>query len=1225
MDLEPQRLIIKISIMLNQLKPYNPMKKGLRLDFKGTIKMFAVLLLITAAFPLHAAKYYWVGGSGNWTDLNHWASTSGGTKQYLTLPGEFDDVIFDANSGFTSTSKVVTMDSTAHCKDMNWAAATNTPVFNDLNAGYYLYVSGNITLSAGMTFDINTVEIKDLDVYYYYQDERYRTINTNGVVFNANLILTGDDHLQFLGNLNLGGNDLFQNAGLSIDARNITITARNIFVNGSADVDFRNATIVCTEGMVVNSTPTWYMDGSSVTVSAGIDVSNFFTFNNLTVSGSPANAAQNVSVDLPNATINNFSINMASTWTGNMTVNTNNNADVNNFSVKVANASNNVYFNNDWIVNHSATLDAIDGNLYFDNGSLDVSNGDSTVIAAGTNLFISPSQNVQSSWFILNGTATDTVRIQSTQAGNSANFYAVSGYHCFDFVSFTDIDATNGNNLNAPVASDKGGNFGITFAATCGDTVEVFVTNDPSSLSICEGTQFTITYSYNGKTLTPSNIFLLERSNDEGEWVGDIIATEQDSAIPLVTYNGTFTLNMPSLSFNDSKNYRFRVRSTELAGSGISVPNPSNVSLGSTPFMFANSGSQNVQPGQVVYEDWQIDGLAPFTFTLSDGTSITTLTTSENRLMNYTTSVSDKSYSILNVYNTCGIGSSGGGFNVDMDGGYQYENPSVTMFGDTTICREYFGGSDYVQVWATIFNVSDPTDYVLYYENSENPGSIESINMSDISDWEDEYSNESLVAFKPLYIQNDNTGANFSNVDGLIHATINARPRASLSLAPNQLSSICQGSSTMLQVDFEKGNAPWALTYDAGGSPITVTGITANPYFFTVSPYSDLTYDMTTQFANVASGTCSSELFANNGSEFISVETPATVSLLSGDSAISYCTTGNAADTFKMLINVSGGSAPYSISIFDGTNNFAVSGLVAGDTLIPLFPNATTTYTITGIASGGVCPTGLINAVPVKATVTSVPALSAVLSGTASICALTPTTLTLAITGAVPATLIVNHGGQMDTINNIITSPFHFFVAPTTTTTYNVVSIKNKCGLGTFTGSAVVTVNNTPVSASFNVIPQGNNTFRFVNTSVGATSYTWNFGDGTVFTTTTADTMHTYANGGIYQVNLTASNTCNFQNSTQTVSSATAVDNTLEIADIRVYPNPSNGLFNLEVAGVDQSVNVSIENIQGQVVYQGVINGNGSTELNIQNQAAGIYMLHLSTEQGRVVRKLIVQ
>lgn len=1211
--------------MLNQLKPQYPMKKGLRPDFKGTMKFFAVLLLITAALPLQAAKYYWVGGSGNWTDLSHWVSTSGGTKQYLTLPGKYDDVIFDANSGFTTTSKVVTLDSTGHCKNMDWSAATNTPVFSDVNVGYYLYLTGNMNLVSGMTFDINTVQIEDLDVWPSYIAERFRTVNTNGVTFNANLILTGDDHLRFLGNLNLAGNDLFMDADYSVDVRNITITCRNMFVTGSADVDFRNTNLVCTEAMTVSNAGSWIQDGSSVTVSAGISVPFFTELNNLTISGSPADPAQNVNVYLPGARLNSFTINMASTWTGNMNVNTDlNGADVRHFSASIANASNNLYFTGDWTVHSTANISASAGKIYFDNGSFDATSSDSTTIGAGTNLFISPGEDVASSWFILNGTATDTVRIHSTQDGFDASFYAVSGYHCFDFVSFKDIDATNGNNLNAPVASDKGGNSGITFAATCGDTVEVFVTNDPSSLSICSGTQFTITYSYYGAHLSPSNFFLLERSDDEGNWVGEIIDSKNDGVLGNTLYNGTFTLNMPNLNFNASKNYRFRVRSTELPGSGYASSNPSNVALGYAPFASFTVGNQNVVPGQVVFEGWDFDGLPPFTFSYTDGTSIINATTNQLSVREYTTSLSDKSYSILNVYNTCGIGNSGGGFDVTMDNGYQNEAPVAVLFGDTTICREYNGGNDYVNVWASISNVDDPSDYDVYYEESEN-GNYNNINMSNLADFNNVFPNESLVAFKPLFIMNENTGAIFDNVSGLIHDVINARPRASLSMAPNQQTTICQGSSTMLQIDFEKGNAPWNLTYDAGGSPITINGITANPYYLTVSPYSDITYDMSTLFASVTSGTCSSELFANNGNESITVETPATVSLLSGDSSISYCTSNNAADTFQMIVNIAGGSAPYSISIFDGTSSFAVSGLGAGDVTIPLFPSATTTYTVSGISSGGICPSGLINAAPVVATVSSFTSLSATLSGTQAICAMTPATLTLAVNGSFPATLVVNHGTTLDTISGIMTSPYHFYVAPTTNTTYSIVSIKNKCGAGTGTGTATVTVNNLPVNAAFNVIPQGNHTFQFINTSVGATSYTWNFGDGTVYTTTTADTFHTYANAGIYQVTLTASNQCNIQNATQTVSNAVAVDNALEAAEIRVYPNPSNGLFNLEVAGVDQSVNVSIENIQGQVVYQGVIAGNGRMELDIQNQAAGIYMLHLSTEQGRVVRKLIVQ
>jgi hypothetical protein len=1198
------------------------MKKGLRLDFKGAIKAFAVLLLITAAFPLHAAKYYWVGGSGNWTDLSHWASTSGGTKQYLTLPGVYDDVIFDANSGFTATSKTVTMDAAGHCKSMDWTGVTNNPIFTDAAPGFYLYVTGDITLSAGMTFDINTLQIDDLSAVPFDQTGRYRTITTNTVVVNANVILTGDDHLEFADDFNIGNNDLFQNSDFSIDARAITLTARNIFVNGDADVDFSDADIICSEALFINSSPTWLVDGSSITVSSGISVPNFFELYDVFVAGAPANPAQNVSVFLPDASMNHFEVDMASNWTGNMTIETNNNASTNSFVIAIDNASNNIYFSNDWFVSRTATLDANLGTLHFDNGSLDVSAGDSTVIEAGTHILIDPSNYISSSKYVLNGTATDSVYIESNTVGVAAEFYATSGYHCMDFVSFEDIDATTGNNLNAPIGSDNGGNFGITFAATCGDTVEQFFTSNPTSLSICEGSQFTINFSYNGPTLTSSNMFMLERSDNNGDWVGNYIDSEVVGVQPLTTYNGSFTLNMPMLWFNSSSNYRFRVVSSELPIS--SVPNSAPVSIGETPAVFPISGNQTVLPGELVIEEWQFDGLPPFTFTLTDGTTIVTTTTADYHIREYTTHTSDKAYEILNIYNTCGIGNVFGGFDVEMDNGYQDEAPAAELFGDTTICREYATGDDWVWVWAEIQNTSTPEDYVIYYEESET-GNINSISFGDFVDNMDEYPNDSLVAFKPLFIQNDITGANFDDVSGLIHATVNARPVATLSLAPNQLSTICQGASTLLQVDFEKGQAPWNLTYDAGGSPITVNGITANPYFFSVSPFSDINYDMTTQFASVTSGTCASLLGANNGSEFISVETPATVSLLSGDSSIFYCTSGNAADTFKVLIDIAGGSAPYSVSMFDGTNNFAISGLGTGETLIPLFPNATRTYTITGISSGGICPNGQINAVPVVATVTAVPSLSATLSGTQSICALTPATLTLAVNGAFPATLVVDQGGQLLTIGNITSSPFHFYVAPTASTVYNVVSITNKCGIGTFSGTATVSVVNTPVSAAFTVLPQGGNTYRFVNSSVGATSYTWNFGDGTVYTTSTSDTTHSFANAGIYQVILTAQNECNSQNATQTVSSAASAENALEIADIRVYPNPSNGLFNLEVAGLDQSVNVSIENIQGQVVYQGMVNGNGRMELNIQNQAAGIYMLHLSTEQGRVVRKLIVQ
>lgn len=54
-------------------------------------------------------NYYWIGGTGVWTDQAHWSLTSGGAAA-VTLPGNADTVRFDASSGatgYTVTNTVV--------------------------------------------------------------------------------------------------------------------------------------------------------------------------------------------------------------------------------------------------------------------------------------------------------------------------------------------------------------------------------------------------------------------------------------------------------------------------------------------------------------------------------------------------------------------------------------------------------------------------------------------------------------------------------------------------------------------------------------------------------------------------------------------------------------------------------------------------------------------------------------------------------------------------------------------------------------------------------------------------------------------------------------------------------------------------------------------------------------------------------------------------------------
>lgn len=49
---------------------------------------------------------YWVGGSGNWSDLAHWATTSGGNVKSGRIPLPCDPVVIDGNSGLTANDTI---------------------------------------------------------------------------------------------------------------------------------------------------------------------------------------------------------------------------------------------------------------------------------------------------------------------------------------------------------------------------------------------------------------------------------------------------------------------------------------------------------------------------------------------------------------------------------------------------------------------------------------------------------------------------------------------------------------------------------------------------------------------------------------------------------------------------------------------------------------------------------------------------------------------------------------------------------------------------------------------------------------------------------------------------------------------------------------------------------------------------------------------------------------
>src|SRR6185436_9636263 len=114
-------------------------------------KIFSFVCLYFLLFSgAGATDFFWVGGSGNWVDLTHWATTSGGSTHPASIPSQNDNVIFDANS-FTGAGQTVSYGADINCRNMDWTGVTNSPAFASTTSNIHINIYGSLTLVSGMT------------------------------------------------------------------------------------------------------------------------------------------------------------------------------------------------------------------------------------------------------------------------------------------------------------------------------------------------------------------------------------------------------------------------------------------------------------------------------------------------------------------------------------------------------------------------------------------------------------------------------------------------------------------------------------------------------------------------------------------------------------------------------------------------------------------------------------------------------------------------------------------------------------------------------------------------------------------------------------------------------------------------------------------------------------------------------------------------------------------
>lgn len=166
-----------------------------------------------------------------------------------------------------------------------------------------------------------------------------------------------------------------------------------------------------------------------------------------------------------------------------------------------------------------------------------------------------------------------------------------------------------------------------------------------------------------------------------------------------------------------------------------------------------------------------------------------------------------------------------------------------------------------------------------------------------------------------------------------------------------------------------------------------------------------------------------------------------------------------------------------------------------------------------------------------------------------------------------------------------------------------------------------------------NVIPQpeagftfagSDLTVEFTNSTTNATDYSWDFGDGNNSTETSP--IHTYATAGTYTVTLSANNLdCENTNSQDVSVPLTGINNIIADNDFEIYPNPNNGVFEVQLQNNYKPEIIQVIDQSGKTIktLDPPESKTSIITVDIGDIESGIYFM-LMVSQGKTMSKKII-
>ncbi|HRY32417.1 MAG TPA: PKD domain-containing protein [Bacteroidales bacterium] len=199
--------------------------------------------------PNTAGTYYWINGSGDWNDPEHWSETSGGTAGSC-LPTRRTNVVFDVASGIGGDT--ISIRDFAYCKDITWNVSTGNG---------YLAGSGVLDVSGNIRFTGKTHVSVAGGLTLHTADSDTCNISAKASDFTCDIRFDGSGHWVLSDTLMLAGKLALQQGHLYL--KSFPLTCHALLAGGQQErtLNYSGSAIVLTGADTV-----WNSSGNSITL-----------------------------------------------------------------------------------------------------------------------------------------------------------------------------------------------------------------------------------------------------------------------------------------------------------------------------------------------------------------------------------------------------------------------------------------------------------------------------------------------------------------------------------------------------------------------------------------------------------------------------------------------------------------------------------------------------------------------------------------------------------------------------------------------------------------------------------------------------------------------------------------------------------------------------------------------------------------------------------------------